>query len=61
MKSYFCDSGLTQQCYIFNRITRMGSPFSGILGGKKILEGRDLETGRFKVKKSDRKCLSESE
>ena len=51
MKSYFCDSGLTEQRYIFYRVTRMGSPFKGILGGKKILEGRDLETRGFKVKK----------
>ena len=51
MKSYFCDSGLTQQCYIFDRVTRMGSPFLGILGGKKILEGTDLEMARLKVTK----------
>ena len=29
----------------------MGSPFWGILWGKKILEGRDLEMGRLKVTK----------
>ena len=50
-KSCFCDSGLTQQCYIFDRVTRMGSPFLGIWGGKKILEGRDLEMARLKVTK----------
>ena len=53
MKSYFCDSGLTQQCYIFDRVTRilLGSPFLGILGSKKILEGRDLEMARLKLTK----------
>ena len=29
----------------------MGSPFLGIWGGKKILEGRDLEMARLKVTK----------
>ena len=32
MKSYFCDSGLTQQCYIFNRVTRIGFTIFGNFG-----------------------------